>query len=88
MAEYIERIIAFASGSQADNLFSTCPELVRCCDCEHATKLVDDGGLPIEGLEDWFSCHGKLATSWDYYNDEPKSNPVEPDGFCAWGERK
>ncbi len=35
MSEYIERIIEFVPDSQADNMFSTCPELVRCCDCKH-----------------------------------------------------
>ena len=24
----------------------------------------------------------------DFYNDEEMMNPVKPDGFCAWGERK
>lgn len=82
MSEYIVDV----RGQMPD--IYTNEEIVRCRDCKHATELVDDEGLPIEGLEDWFSCHGNLVTSWDYYNDEPKSNPVEPDGFCKWGERK
>jgi hypothetical protein len=29
-----------------------------------------------------------FGITWSYYNDEEMMNPVEPDGFCAWGERK
>ena len=53
-------------------------EIVRCRDCRYAHEMLD-------GMYD---CFGHLATTWDYYSDEPKQNPVEPDGFCAWGERR
>jgi len=53
-------------------------EVVRCRDCKHAFKT--DSGL--------LDCTGPLTTSWDYYNDDFQINEVEPDGFCAWGERR
>lgn len=53
-------------------------KVVRCRDCRYAIDLCD-------GTID---CTGPLTTGWDYYNDEPQQNIVEPDGFCAWGERK
>lgn len=62
--------------------------IVRCRDCKHATVPVDWDGLPIKEMEGWLDCLGKLTTGWDYYDDEPRYNLVEPDGFCAWGERK
>ena len=60
-------------------------EIVRCRDCRFAYPLFDEEGDEIQNL---FDCHGKLTTSWDFYNDEPQDNPVEPDGFCKWGERR
>lgn len=51
--------------------------IVRCRDCKHTAPYGD-------GIE----CLGPLVQTWDYYNDEPLDNPVQPDGFCAWGERK
>lgn len=53
------------------------PSIVRCRDCKLAFEA--DHGL--------FDCRGPLATLWDYWNDDFKENLVEPDGFCAWGER-
>ena len=53
--------------------------IVRCRDCKFAGAL--------EGSTTMLNCMGRLATTWDYYNDEPQDNPVEPDGYCAWGER-
>ena len=54
-------------------------EIVRCRDCEFAFEFEDGEGWP-----------GKLDCArfspWDYYEDKPGHWPVEPDGFCAWGE--
>jgi hypothetical protein len=60
--------------------------VVRCRDCKHGHKVIwpPSWNLPA----DWLDCHGELVETWDYYNDEEMMNPVEPDGFCAWGERK
>ena len=52
--------------------------IVRCRDCASATEC-EDGTL---------DCHGPLVQTWDYWNDEPLRNPVPPDGFCAWGNRR
>ena len=60
-------------------------EIVRCKDCKYGHKVYwpESWDVPSEYLD----CCGHLTTTWDYYNDEPQSNPVEPDGFCAWGEK-
>ena len=61
-------------------------EIVRCRDCKY--------GLEVEWPKYWnipadyLDCVGELVETWDYWNDQPKSNPVKPDGYCAWGERK
>ena len=52
--------------------------IVRCKDCKFAYKI-----------DDWmYDCIGYLAETWDCYNDCPKKNPVESNGYCAWGERR
>ena len=51
--------------------------VVRCRDCKFS----------FEGTNGKLDCFGPLTTSWDYQHDVYKENPVEPDGFCAWGER-
>lgn len=61
-------------------------EIVRCRDCKHGHEVEWPRSWDIPA--DYLDCTGKLTTTWDYYNDEPQANPVEPDGFCAWGERK
>ena len=61
-------------------------EIVRCRDCKHAHPVFwsERDDVP----SDWVDCTGPLVETWDYYDDEPKDNPVRPDGFCAWGERR
>ena len=60
-------------------------EIVRCRDCEHAFKVTwpNQSKVPLGYLD----CQGELVETWDYYADEPKCNPVPPDGYCAWGVR-
>ena len=60
-------------------------EIVRCRDCKHGHEVT----WPVQSEipSDYIDCSGYLVETWDYYNDEPKDNPVPPDGFCAWGER-
>lgn len=60
--------------------------VVRCRDCQHAFKVTwpNQSKVPPGYLD----CQGELVETWDYYADEPKCNPVPPDGYCAWGERK
>lgn len=61
-------------------------EVVRCRDCRFASEVCwpENSGI----TSDYLDCHGELVETWDYYYDEPKDNPVRPDGFCAWGERR
>ena len=61
-------------------------EVVRCRDCKHAHPVL--GPARDDVPDDWLDCTGPLVETWDYYDDEPKDNPVRPDGFCAWGERR
>ena len=61
-------------------------EIIRCRDCRHGIEVVWPACYDIPA--DWLNCHGYLAPSWDYYNDEPSETPVPPDGFCFWGERR
>lgn len=50
--------------------------VVRCRDCRFAFETCD-------GMYD---CNGPMVQPWDYYNDQPMSNPVPPSAYCAWGE--
>ena len=51
--------------------------IVRCRDCKHGHK----GGTLCNLFASWVPIVGG-----DEYEDVPAD--VEPDGFCAWGERK
>ena len=81
MSEYIVCPHCHNPLSQAEYV-----KVVRCKDCDSATEVIwpKSSGIPA----DWLDCHGELVETWDYYNDEPKDNPVPPNGYCAWGERK
>ena len=61
-------------------------EIIRCRDCKHGHEVYwpANSGIP----DDYLDCTGELVETWDYYNDCPKDNPVKPDGFCAWSERR
>lgn len=61
-------------------------EIVRCRDCKHGHEV--DWPTDIEIPSGYLDCTGPLVTTWDDYHDVPKDNPVEPDGFCKWGERR
>lgn len=50
------------------------PGIVRCRDCVHGIKADLSGN--------WYECM-KPDGNGDYARCD-----VEPDGFCAWGERK
>lgn len=56
-------------------------EIVRCRDCENAQvihPLNPITGVPA-GIEYWRCAH--------FWNADELCD-VEPDGFCAWGERR
>ena len=76
MTEYIlERNYDTKNGT-----FSTVKreEIVRCRDCSYYEHEVYTFR---ELKEEYHRC----LRDW---NGEPVSSDVEPDGFCAWGERK
>lgn len=61
-------------------------EVVRCRDCSFAYRVFWPESCDVP--EEFLNCHGPLVAHWDYEHDEPAKNPVEPDGFCAWGRRR
>ena len=69
-----ERIVA-TDGHEG--YWYTGEEIVRCRDCKHSSK---DGAL-CNLFASWIPVAGG-----DEYAELPAD--VEPNGFCAWGERK
>ena len=61
-------------------------KVVRCRDCKHANEVTWPASSKVP--PDYLDCGGPLVETWDYYNDEPKDNPVPPNGFCFYGERR
>lgn len=61
-------------------------EIVRCRDCYFGKKVYWPANSKTPS--DWLDCMGPMVETWDYWNDEPQYNPVPPDGFCAWAERR
>lgn len=60
------------------------PVIVRCRDCKYADISYTHAAVTGE-----LHCYGYLVEPWDWYNDEPSDGvEVNPDGYCAWGERK
>lgn len=55
--------------------------IVRCRDCKHGEPFGDSGRHA--GMIDCMRL-----SRWDYYDDVPGCWPVEPNGFCAWGEER
>lgn len=60
-------------------------EIVRCRDCKYARIMrplfYRRTEKPSADIEEWY-----WYCQW-HSNDEGASD-IEPDGFCAWGERK
>lgn len=89
MSEYIVRItddMPYEIKAELNAWYIESEPIVRCRDCKHGHEVTwpVQSGIP----SDYLNCSGYLVETWDYYNDEPKDNPVPPDGFCAWGERR
>lgn len=61
-------------------------QIVRCRDCKYADEVTWPASSKVP--PDYLDCGGPLVETWDYYNDEPKDNPVPPNGFCFYGERR
>jgi len=55
-----------------------CEPIVRCRDCEYATVRYS----PFHGVDVMY-CERFLHMA-----SQATSAKVEPDGFCAWGERR
>lgn len=58
------------------------PEIVRCRDCEYARimrPLDWRTGKPSTVIEEWY-CQ--------WHSNPEGASDIEPDGFCAWGERR
>lgn len=87
MSEYIYRSDGEPLANERGEIsLALAGEIVRCRDCKHADEVTWLASSKVP--PDYLDCNGPLVESWDYYNDEPKDNPVPPDGFCAWGERR
>ena len=83
MSEYIVKV----NGQIPDAVYENALEqLVRCRDCAFAFRV--DWPESCDVPPEFLNCQGPLVSLWDYERDEPKDNPVEPDGFCSWGKRR
>ena len=51
--------------------------IVRCRDCEYAR--IWRTGKPSAVIEEWY-CQ--------WHSNAEGASDIEPDGFCAWGERR
>lgn len=80
MSEYIVELTEENHGRLMAECDGIHEELVRCRDCRHA--------IPVTSDPPWLDCTGPLVETWDWQHDEPRMNPVEPEGFCKWGERR
>ena len=77
---WVEKIIAeepYGIGNDQMHLRYTGEEIVRCRDCKH----YDDNTISCD-----YFAHAEYDEVLGYYVDVLE--PVEPDGFCKWGERK
>lgn len=89
MSEYIVRIpsdMPYEIKAELYAWYVNSEPIVRCRDCKHGHEVNWPAFLEIPS--DYLDCTGPLVTTWDEYHDQPKDNPVPPDGFCAWGERR
>ena len=80
MSEYVYATIGGPVANALGEIFLPRCEIVRCRDCRHA--------IPVTSDPPWLDCTGPLVETWDYREDEPRMNPVEPEGFCHKGERR
>ena len=78
MTEYI---VDIGFMSQPDLGVSIREEIVRCRDCKHFSEDRRDTSIGWVGV---FVCDSE---QWSTSSLMP-SHKVEPDGFCAWAERR
>lgn len=87
MSEYISKCseVVGISGKTliVPDYIDTSKEIVRCRDCKHgwyrSNWQTDIRFKP----RDYWICKAEWCTGFE--GDHPE---VQPDGFCAWGERK
>lgn len=59
-------------------------EIVRCRDCKHGRVVENEGEADGKVYKaECATCSAMGAREWPY-----REFSVDPDGFCAWGERK
>ena len=89
MSEYIVRMppdMPYEIRAELNAWYVESEPVVRCRDCSFAYRVFWPESCDVP--EEFLNCHGPLVAHWDYEQDEPAKNPVEPDGYCAWGERR
>lgn len=76
MSEYIATVNEYGRGQQSIHL--TDIEIVRCRDCKHMHTIPSWLGMDID--ECWLHADNESGALG--------KNFTEPDGYCAWGERR
>lgn len=80
MCEYICADLSERPGCKVSPFWERRERVVRCRDCEHATEHRSKSILGTELVT--LTCSGPIQGAYSEGAD------VEPDGFCAWGERR
>ena len=84
MSEYIVRMprdMPYELKAELNAWYVNSEPIVRCRDCKH---FYEDRRNTSIGWVDVFVCESK---QWSTSSLMP-SHEVEPDGFCAWAERR
>lgn len=76
--EYIVKVTGEALDDKGEPLFKYCDEIVRCRDCMHMHTIRHWLGMDVD--ECWLRA--------DHESGALGKEGTEPDGFCAWGERR
>ena len=79
MSEYIfEGVILPEGAVKGEGVLVKREEIVRCRDCKHMHTVRSWLGMDVD--ECWLHA--------DPESGALGKEPTEPDGFCAWGERR
>lgn len=77
MKEVIARQIEPIHGEDAWKI--TDEDIVRCCDCKYMEETNKDTYFGTQVT--WYNCT-------ELWNKSEEHKVVEPDYYCAWGDRK
>ena len=77
MAEYVYGFVPFEEIPEYKMVRRE--EVVRCRDCEHARHYHPFYMGKRSSIEEWY-C--------EWHSNAEGASEIEPNGFCAWGERK